>query len=458
MKIAVIGGGGVRSPFLAKSLINCVSETGITEIVFMDNNKEKIETYGKIAKNVAYRINPNIKFGLTTDLAEAVKDAEYIVTTIRVGEDKGRVIDERTALKYGVLGQETTGAGGFGMALRTIPAMIEIVEAVKQHAKHDAVILNFTNPSGLVTQAIRDYGFERIYGICDAPSGETREIKHIMGYNEMEYQCYGLNHLSWFRNFMVEGKDVTQEILKHPEIKKSVHRFFDDKLIELTGKEILNEYLYLFYYRQKAVDSILQAGATRGENILKINTLMNEKLNGLDIDSSFEEAFSIWMDLYMARANSYMSLESKTDTPKHKIPTVDEFLREINNGEDGYAGVTIDFIKAKKDGKRSKVVLSLPNMGAIKGLKDEDVVEVTCLIDGNGVTPIPVGDIQDFQFSLIERVKYYERTAAQAILEKDRDLALKALTAHPLINSFDIASNILSDYLEAHKEYIGQWN
>lgn len=458
MKIAVLGGGGVRSPFLAKSLANCAKETGIEEIVFMDTNEEKISIYGKLAKNVAERINKNLKFSLTTSLEEAVKDAEYIVTTIRVGEDKGRVVDERVALKYGVLGQETTGAGGFGMALRTVPAMIEIVEAVKKYSKPDAVVLNFTNPSGLVTQAIRDYGFDRIYGICDAPSGETAEIKSIMKYQDkLNYQCYGLNHLSWFRNFEVNGKDVTEDILKNQEVRESVHRFFDDKLIELNGKEIINEYLYLFYYRQKAVDSIIQAGVTRGETIQKINSKMTQILKNYDIDAQFEEAFSIWIDLYMSRANSYMSVESKTATPKHKIPTVEEFLEKVGGAEDGYAGVTIDFIKAKKEGKESRIVLSLPNQGAIKGLEDGDVVEVSCIINGAGVKPMAIGNVSEFQYSLISRVKYYERMAAQSILEKNRDKAIKALTAHPLVNSFDIAENIVNEYLHSHSEFTGEW-
>ena len=164
MKITVLGGGGVRSPFLAKSLVSNAERVGITEIVFMDSSEEKLNIYGKIAKKIAESINPNIKFWLTSDPIEAIKDTNFVVTTIRVGEDAARVLDERIALKNGVLGQETTGAGGFAMSLRSIPKILEYCELIKKYAAKDALLFNFTNPSGIVTQAIHVSGFKNVYG------------------------------------------------------------------------------------------------------------------------------------------------------------------------------------------------------------------------------------------------------------------------------------------------------
>ena len=215
MKLAVLGGGGVRSPFLAKSIALGASDTGITETVFMDIDEEKLNIYGKIAKRISEKINPDLAFSLTTDAAEALKDADFVITTIRAEGDRGRVFDERTALNEGVLGQETTGAGGFAMALRSIHTLIEYCELAKRLSKKDAPIFNFTNPSGLVTQALRTMGYDNVYGVCDAPSGFLRQVREMMGERDITMECFGLNHLSWFTDFKVNGKDVTDEIINH---------------------------------------------------------------------------------------------------------------------------------------------------------------------------------------------------------------------------------------------------
>jgi len=152
MKITVIGGGGVRSIFLAKSLAHSGEKLGIKEIVFMDNNEEKLNIYGRMAKEVAKRIAPSITFELTTDPIEAVRDTDYVITTIRVGEDDMRVKDERIALSYHLLGQETTGAAGFSFAMRSVPALAHYCELIKQYAKKDVKVFNFTNPAGVVSQ------------------------------------------------------------------------------------------------------------------------------------------------------------------------------------------------------------------------------------------------------------------------------------------------------------------
>ena len=188
MKLAVLGGGGVRSPFLAKSIALGAADTGITETVFMDIDEEKLYIYGKIAKRISEMINPDLKFSLTTDAKEALKDADFVITTIRAEGDKGRVFDERTALNLGVLGQETTGAGGFAMALRSIHTLIDYCEQAKAYAKPGAPIFNFTNPSGLVTQALRTMGYGNVYGVCDAPSGFLRQLREMTGYKDMTFK------------------------------------------------------------------------------------------------------------------------------------------------------------------------------------------------------------------------------------------------------------------------------
>ena len=181
MKITVIGGGGVRSMFLAKSLAQSSKELGITEVVFMDNDEKKLNIFGRMAAQVSKRLAPDLRFLLTTDPADAVKDADYIITTIRVGGDEMRIRDERAALDKGILGQETTGAAGFSFAMRSVPALAQYCELAKKYASPHVKIFNFTNPAGVVSQTLRDMGYDFTYGICDAPSGFLHSVAKLYG-------------------------------------------------------------------------------------------------------------------------------------------------------------------------------------------------------------------------------------------------------------------------------------
>lgn len=176
MKLTVLGGGGVRSAFLAKSLAYNAHRIGLTEVVFLDNSADNLAIFGEIARYVFTTIRPDIHFTTTTDPVAALQNANYIITTLRVGGDESRIRDERIALQHNTLGQETTGAGGFAMAMRSIPAILDYCRLIEAHAAEDAILFNFTNPSGLVTEAIVKSGFKRrVYGICDAPSELIRE-------------------------------------------------------------------------------------------------------------------------------------------------------------------------------------------------------------------------------------------------------------------------------------------
>ena len=181
MKLTVIGGGGVRSLMLAKSLAQNAKEYNITHIVFMDNNVQKLNIFGALAREVAIRIMPSLDFTLTTNPVEAIQSADYIITTIRAGEDDMRIRDERIALAHNVLGQETTGAAGFSFAMRSVPALAEYCELVRKYANPNAKVFNFTNPAGVVSQTLRDMGYDFTFGICDAPTGMLRSFAHLYG-------------------------------------------------------------------------------------------------------------------------------------------------------------------------------------------------------------------------------------------------------------------------------------
>ncbi|MCH4888982.1 glycoside hydrolase [Acidaminobacter sp. JC074] len=459
MKLTLIGGGGVRSPFLAKSIALGAHLGGIKEVVFMDTDKEKLDKFGLMAKIISNKINPDLDFKITTDSIEAIKDADYIITTLRVGQDEGRVIDERIAMKYNLLGQETTGAGGFGMALRSIDVLINYCQLIKEHAKKDALVFNFTNPSGIVTQALRKKGFNNVYGICDAPSEFIKQLVAILDVDENDFsiKCFGLNHLSWFKDARVKGKDVMGELLNHDKLYTDTEmRLFEPSLVKQSNNMLLNEYLYFYYYRDKAIKSIKSAGQTRGELIKEVNQDMMKELKTVDVQNNFDKAFNIFMSYYLIRENNYFSIESGELRPKQlQVPSVREMLDADDEG--GYAGVALNFIKAYHSGKSVEMVLSIPNEGAINGLEDDDVVEISCTIKKGTIIPKHVGHVDDFQLNLIRTIKFYERNVVEAILEKSKSKAVKALTIHPLINSYDLAVKLVDEYLEAHKAYIGEW-
>ena len=218
MKIAVIGGGGVRSMFLAKSLAQKAKDLDFTEIVFMDNAPAKLNIYGKMAKHVAEMISPDISFRLTLDAKEAVQDADYIITTIRPGGDDARCRDERAALDRGILGQETTGAAGFSFAMRTVSALADYCELARQYAKPGFKIFNFTNPAGVVSQTLRDLGYDFTYGICDSPSGLLHSFAELYKADPSSVtgEYYGLNHLGFFSSVRLDGREIMPELLDDP--------------------------------------------------------------------------------------------------------------------------------------------------------------------------------------------------------------------------------------------------
>lgn len=453
MKLTVIGGGGVRSMFLSKSIARRARELKITTLVFMDNDETKLNIYGKMAKKVADILCPELEFILTSDAAEAVKDADYVITTIRVGGDDMRVRDERIALDLGILGQETTGAAGLSFAMRSVSALAEYCELIKKYAKPDCKVFNFTNPAGVVSQTLRDMGYDFTYGICDAPSGMLRSFEKLYGAEEdsIRGEVYGLNHLSYFKSITLNGREIMNELIDNDKAYEETDmRYFEKELLRQRGG-VLNEYLYYFYYREKAVENILKADKTRGEQICEINKQMTAELQRIDIDNDFETAFKIFEHWYGERENNYMASETGV---KRKAPWHFD-IYEKDAG--GYAGVALKFIEIAQSGKSDSMILCVPNGDAIDGLKENDVVEITCDITPCGAIPHKIGEIDEQNLELIRRVKIYERLASKAIREKSRQAAVEALTMHPLVNSYSLAKKLISEYLELNKDYTGEW-
>ena len=456
MKLSILGGGGTRAIILTKSLLQKAPILGLDEIVFMDHNEKALNIFGAMAKKAASIIDPKVRVSYTTDAKSAILDSDYIITTIRVGGDASRVQNERIALNHGVLGQETTGAGGFFMAMKTIPTLVEYCEMIKQYAKPDVMVFNFSNPSGLVTQALRDLGYDFVYGVCDAPSGFLHQVAKLRKQPKevMKMDVFGLNHLSYFTSIKEGEKDITAELLADPKLYTETDmRYFEPELPQKWNL-LFNEYLYYFYYREKAVENILKGGTTRGESILAINQKMMEELEHYDPEKDFETMLDIYAKYNYQREISYMATESSVQRNETAAIKFDLYSPE----EGGYAGIALAFIQAKLTGTVSEMVLSVPNDGTVDWLAKDDVVEVTCSIGPNGaVAKKGMRDLPDSAKVLIQTMKQYERLAAKAIVEKNADLAVEALMVHPLVNSYSLAKSLVKEYLETNAEDFADW-
>ena len=450
MKLTVIGGGGVRSMFLAKTIAQRAHDLHITELVFMDCDADKLRIYGGLARHVARLLDPALKFTLTTDADEAVRDADYIITTIRVGGDHTRVRDERIALDLGILGQETTGAAGLSFAMRSVPALADYCERIKRLSKPTVKVFNFTNPAGVVSQALRDMGYDFTYGICDAPSGMLHQFADLYGVDASRIvgECYGLNHLSFFRSIQIDGREIMPELIARPDAyEKTDLRFFGRDLIEHMGC-VLNEYLYYFYYREQAVQNILKAGVTRGEVIEDINRQMTEELSKMDIENDFDSCLACFEKWYGKREDAYMANE--TGVHRDKPWKFDVFSPDAG----GYAGVALRFIELVETGTTGSMILCAPNQGAIPTLADDDIVEITCDISRDGAKPHKVENPDPRALELIRRVKSYERLAAKAIVQRDRTAAVDCLMLHPLVNSYSLAVQLVDAYFALNAPFL----
>ena len=447
MKIAVIGGAGVRTVIFVNGLLDRYKGLNIDKVVLFDIDQQKLQIIGKLCKHVVKRRNEDLVIEVASDAVEAITEADYIVTTLRVGGDHSRVIDETIALETGVIGQETTGVGGFSMAVRTIPVLVEYCELIKKHAPN-AWVFNFSNPSGLVTQALRSKGYDKIIGICDAPSSTKFRMAKALDVREKDLyvEFFGLNHLSWIKSVKKYGEEILDKLLRDDEFLKGIQEFsmFDPELLRQI-EFLPNEYLYYYYHREKALENILKSGATRGKTIESINIQMMEELKHMNIDKQPEEALQTFLYYMEVRERSYMSIETGSD----KQAEIERGNLQVPDGI-GYAGVMLDCIEGLQSEEGRYLVLSVQNQGCIEGLEREDVIEVTCKVSKEGIKPVPIGSVPEYCNVLIHAIKLYEKLTVEAIFTQSKDKAIQALTLHPLINSYSLAKVLVEKYSQAY--------
>ncbi|MEQ9716539.1 MAG: hypothetical protein ABGF52_13560, partial [Candidatus Asgardarchaeum sp.] len=400
MKIAVIGGGSVRTPKLLIGLLHEQELLNLSEVSLMDDDVERLELIGNLAEEMLSLSNKDCKFKITycDDYISAVKGADFVISSIRVGKEDGRIKDERVPLKYGVIGQETTGPGGFAMALRNIPPIVKLARCIEVYAPN-AWLISFTNPSGIITQAVASYCNVKVIGICDAPSQLQRNLKNVYNLPDdstfIDY--FGLNHLGWIKRVVVNQSDIMPKILANIEryVDSERCKFFTSDFIKGLGL-IPNEYLYFYYYAYEAVERIRHSKITRGEMIKKINTELFSELRR----SKGENALKVYYLYNKARHNSYMKIDtgefdsnqSAEYVTLRKLANIDsteekniiKSITSYDRKSGGYEVIALQVIKSLLDKKGNIITVLGKNEGSIPGLDAEDIVEVPAHISRAG--------------------------------------------------------------------------
>ncbi len=454
MKLTFIGAGGARTPLVIQSILNAQDRLPLTRLCLMDTDAERLDLMRVASRPRLIAKQPSFEISWMTDARQAIEGADFVVMTFRAGLMQSRVVDEQVPLKYGVLGQETTGPGGFAMALRTIPTLLAYVKLIRELAPH-AWLLNFTNPAGMVTEAVtRVAGFERAVGICDNPSSMVRAAAEALGVptRRLFPEYYGLNHLGWLRSIYLDGVDQKPRLLR--AIKANGGHVlglpFDIGFVEALDA-FPNEYLYFFYYPKRAVENLLRAGQSRAQQILPFNEALYASLRRIrdeDADpSAVETAYARYL---RQRHETYMTLE--TGGTGHGAAGADD-RETITSAAEGYAAVALGVIEALTSDRAAAPILNVPNRGALPGMADDDVVEVTCYAGNGVIRPVAMGPLPDHALGLMKSVKAYERLTIQAAVEGSYALALKALALHPLVPSYETAKMILDDYVARHGGY-----
>lgn len=462
MKLTIIGGGSVRAPELIPALVRRAARLDLHEVWLMDDHADKLELIGELCQALARQHNAPFELRLTTDARAALTGAQHVITSIRPGLERGRAIDERIALQHGVLGQETTGAGGLAMAMRSVPAILGYARLLAEVGAPGAWLYNFTNPAGLVAQALHDAGMQRVVGICDSANAVQHAISRYLNVprEQVMHRVYGLNHLSWTRSARIDaepdgsgGEEVLPGLLADETFMRSTHMTIFDSGLVHWQRAFLNEYLHFYYHRDEALRALLSKGETRGEQVQRLTESMLERLQAAE---SVEERLAVYHEIMGERTATYMAHARRDDS----APSPGE-THMAHSDDEGYAGVALGCVEAIATGRPQYTGLNVPNAGTIPGLRDDDIVEVGCWVDADGIRPLPLGDAADIapdQLLLMQTVKQYERLASQAILQRSRELAVQALTVHPLVASYPLACSLVNAFLDAHRDLVGEWS
>jgi 6-phospho-beta-glucosidase len=378
---------------------------------------QRLETVAGFTARMARAKGAAVKIETTRELPRALSGADFVIAQIRVGGNAARREDERLGMRHGLIGQETTGVGGFAKALRTIPAMLEICRAMEQSCPR-AFLVNFTNPSGLVTEALLKHARTRVIGLCNIPITFHLEMAKALGAerNEVDFDYIGLNHLSWVRRVTLRGEDVTARVLEwagdagRPANLEELD--YPEAVIRALGA-IPMHYLRYYYLTSKMLEEQRGKTRTRADEVMEIET----------------ELMKIYGD--------------------PKLSAKPEMLSK--RGGAHYSLAALELIESIHFDRGDTAVLDVTNGSAVAGLPAESVVEVRCRVGAEGAVPLPLDPPGPAILGLMRAVKAYEELTVKAAVERDYESALLALLAHPLGPAADRVEQVLKDLMDTHK-------
>jgi 6-phospho-beta-glucosidase len=412
----------------------------VTEVALYDVSEERLGAMTLILSQLAEGFEDAPKLIPTTSLQTAIEGSDFIFAAVRVGGLEARACDEHVALDLNVIGQETTGPGGLAYAIRTIPTMLEIAHLVKSLAPN-AFFMNFTNPAGIITEAMQSVLGDRVLGICDTPSGLGRRVAGILGadHTRVQMDYVGLNHLGWMRRVLLDGKDILPALLADEARLGSMEEalVFGTDWLRTMGL-IPNEYLYYYYFNRDAVKKIRSSKQTRGDFLIATQTDFFTRAL-----AAGDGAAKLWQEAVEFRSASYMAEakggEQGAPENEHKI--------DADPSHQGYAGVALSVMAAISRNERSTAILNVRNGSTIQGLPQDAVVEVPSIIDANGVRPLSTAQPELHQIGLMQQVKAVERHTIAAAMTGSKQEALKAFALHPLVDSVTVARDLLDGYI-----------
>ena len=428
MKIAVIGGGSTYTPELVSGFLARADQIPLTELWLMDIDAERLEVVGGFAQRMVAAKGGPFRVVLTTDRHAAIENAAYVITQLRVGQMPARVADEYLGRRHGLIGQETTGIGGMAKALRTIPVILEIAAEMRASAP-GALLVNFTNPSGLVTEALARYAPDvASVGVCNAAyhtkmtflAGLEKQMGVSISPDRAELKTLGLNHLTWHTGFSVDGEDLWPQVLQNTlaELTASPEPEWDPRLIE-TLRMVPNYYLEYYYYQSARLEAQAAWPPSRGEEVMAIEKRLLEQYAEPD----------------------------RTDPPEDLM----------KRGGAYYSTVAAQLIHSHYNDLGETHVANVRQAGSVPGWPADWVLEMPCRVDRSGVHPLPAEPLPAVCFGLIAQVKSYELLTVEAAVHGDRKAAFEALLVHPLGPGAARVEAVLEDLLRTHRAYLPQF-
>jgi 6-phospho-beta-glucosidase len=415
VKVVVVGGGSTYTPELIEGFADRDAALHVEDLVLLDVDAERLAVVGGLARRMLERRGWPGRLTLTSGQDGAFDGADFVLLQIRVGGQATRFVDETLPHRFGCIGQETTGPGGFAKALRTVPVVLDIAEAATRRAAPGAWIIDFTNPVGIVTQALVDGGFRAI-GLCNVAIGMQRTFAQRFGVEpaRVELEHVGLNHLSWERAIRVDGKDVLPGMLETDGAWLADMVSMPEELVQAL-RAVPSYYLRYFYMTDVVLAEQL-AGKSRAEDVMAIERDLLER---------------------------------------YRDPQLAEKPKQLEErGGAFYSEAAAQLIAALATDAGDVQVVNLRNEGAIPGLPADEVVEIGARVGREGVTPVPVAPLGPELLGLILQLKAYERLTIRAALSGDREAALLALLANPLVAQYATAAPLLDALLEANRKFL----